>query len=145
MKITRTAGLFATSLAALTLAGGVALADEPSGTMTQTATASTATAPTAGPPSGPCISTNGSKACFAAYGDRLWILDTAKDGHHAAGRLVKNDGDTFYCHNYKGKGKWKSCAWPKHIPEHSSLTMYAMNMEGGDIVDTSSYKIVKTT
>lgn len=101
-------------------------------------TASVASAAT-GVPSGPpppetdfgvwCVSTSGAKACFAAYGDRVWVKDTEANGASVAA-TIKDDSPSsnWYreCFNDRGAdGGWVMCNFD--VPEHHDGVLWAVN------------------
>ncbi|WP_344587287.1 hypothetical protein [Actinomadura vinacea] len=104
-------------------------------------TAGTVTAASAatGVPSGPppsasdpgvwCVSTSGAKACFAEYGDRVWVKDTKKNGASAAA-TIKDDSSSsnWYreCFNRRGAdGGWVRCNF--NVPEYNKGVLWAVN------------------
>src|SRR5262245_55538962 len=81
-KLTRRVRAFVVvpATVALILAGTAAAASATTGT------------PSGSPPAANnvdvwCVSTTGAKACFAAYGDLVWVKDTKANGQSAAGTI----------------------------------------------------------
>lgn len=114
------------------------------------ALAGTATAAQgAPPPSAPCAATTGARACFEAYGDRVWVQDTRADGHHAEAYLVVNGGSAgtiiTYCENFNGASTWVVCAEGESIPERRSGTIYALNVEGNTVLYRSGGVAIYTS
>jgi hypothetical protein len=100
-----------------------------------TGVASAATGvPSGAPPEGDsgvwCVSTTGAKACFAEYGDRVWVKDTKANGESAAG-TIKDDGSSstkWYreCFNTRGAdGGWVMCDFD--VPEYQKGVLWAVN------------------
>ncbi|WP_327324243.1 hypothetical protein OG735_18230 [Streptomyces sp. NBC_01210] len=92
------------------------------------ASAATGT-PSGAPPSGAtCVSTTGAKACFAAYGDRVWVKDTKANGQSAAG-TIKSKLPAHWgreCFNNRGKdGGWVMCNFD--VPENQKGELWAVN------------------
>jgi hypothetical protein len=103
-------------------------------------TAGTATVASAatGVPSGPppegstgvwCVSTTGAKACFAEYGDRVWVKDTQKNGASAAGTIKEDASPSGWyreCFNRRGAdGGWVMCDFD--VPEYAKGVLWAVN------------------
>jgi hypothetical protein len=104
-------------------------------------TAGTATVASAaeGVPSGPppaekpgyvwCVSTTGAKACFAEYGDRVWVKDTQANGQSAAATLQdQSSSSSWYreCFNRRGAdGGWVMCNFD--VPEYQEGLLWAVN------------------
>lgn len=89
---------------------------------------------TTGKPSGPppegaygtfCVSVTGAKACFAAYGDRVWVKDTKANGDNAAG-VIQGPHWARQCLNDRGEASgWVMCDFD--VPENNSGLLWAAN------------------
>ncbi|MFF5076059.1 hypothetical protein ACFY36_03340 [Actinoplanes sp. NPDC000266] len=112
--------LFATTAAAVTLA------------VAGTATAASAATgvPSGAPPAADnvnvwCVSTTGARACFAAYGDLVWVKDTKANGAPAAGK-IQGPGWARECVNSAGAdGGWVRCNFD--VPEYEEGLLWAAN------------------
>ncbi|MFC4110360.1 hypothetical protein [Micromonospora zhanjiangensis] len=72
-----------------------------------------------------CVSTTGAKACFAAYGDLVWVKDTKANGASAAG-TIQGPGWSRQCFNTRGAdGGWVKCNFD--VPEYESGLLWAVN------------------
>jgi hypothetical protein len=93
---------------------------------------------TTGSPSGPppegsmgvwCVSVTGAKACFAEYGDRVWVKDTQANGDSAAATLQDQEPSASWyreCFNYRGAdGGWVMCDFD--VPENNAGLLWAVN------------------
>ncbi|WP_084598719.1 hypothetical protein [Actinoplanes subtropicus] len=97
-------------------------------------TASAASATTGSPSGAPpaadnanvwCVSTTGAKACFAAYGDYVWVKDTKANGESAAG-TIQGHNWARQCFNDRGAaGGWVKCDFD--VPEYESGLLWAVN------------------
>ena len=76
----------------------------------------------------PCISTRGSKACFKAKGDKIYVLDTKKDGYRAVSSWYTSYGRKGTCHNPLGKGKWGVCNY--NMKEGKEIWWLATRADG---------------
>ncbi|MFG1907406.1 hypothetical protein [Kribbella sp. NPDC048928] len=104
------------------LGGAAAVALITAGT---TATASAATGVPSGPPPAEngwdvwCVSVTGAKACFASYGDRVWVKDTKTNGHSVAATIKSDPSHSHWgreCLNTRGAdGGWVMCNFD--VPE----------------------------
>jgi hypothetical protein len=102
----------------LILAGTVAVASAATGV------------PSGSPPSANnvdvwCVSTSGAKACFAAYGDLVWVKDTKANGAAAAATII---GPNWHreCFNRVGAaGGWVKCDFD--VPEYEHGELWAVN------------------
>lgn len=65
-----------------------------------------------------CISTTGSKVCYKADGDKIYVKDTKKDGFSAVMRWYTDYGRWGTCRNKLGYGKWGVC--DKNFAEYDS-------------------------
>lgn len=89
--------------------------------------------PSSAPPEGStgvwCVSTGGAKACFAAYGDRVWVKDTKANGAPAAGTIYDTESSTNWsreCFNRRGEdGGWVMCNFD--VPEGNEGLLWAAN------------------
>lgn len=98
-----------------------------------TVVASAATGVPSGPPptgSGVwCVSVTGAKACFAEYGDRVWVDDTQANGDSAAATLQDQESSTTWyreCFNNRGAdGGWVMCNFD--LPEYQEGLLWAVN------------------
>jgi hypothetical protein len=102
--------------------------------LTLAGTASVASAATGTPSGAPpaangidvwCVSVTGAKACFAAYGDRVWVKDTKANGASAAGTIT---GKNWHreCFNSRGAdGGWVMCNFD--VPEYQDGELWAVN------------------
>ncbi|MEU4390759.1 hypothetical protein [Kribbella sp. NPDC023855] len=89
--------------------------------------------PSGAPPEGSlgvwCVSTTGAKACFAEYGDRVWVKDTKANGQSAAATIKDNESSTNWyreCFNYRGAaGGWVMCDFD--VPENNEGVLWAVN------------------
>jgi hypothetical protein len=95
------------------------------------AVASAATgAPSGSPPAANnvdvwCVSVSGAKACFAAYGDYVWVKDTKANGASAAG-TIQGHGWYRQCFNRVGAaGGWVKCNFD--VPEYEDGLLWAVN------------------
>ncbi|MEV6286800.1 hypothetical protein [Kribbella sp. NPDC051770] len=43
-----------------------------------------------------CVSVTGAKACFAEYGDRVWVKDTKANGAPAAGTISDTESSASW-------------------------------------------------
>ncbi|GAA3130296.1 hypothetical protein JOF29_007177 [Kribbella aluminosa] len=105
-------------------------------TLIAAGTASVASA-TNGVPSGPppsgdnvwCVSVTGAKACFAAYGDRVWVKDTKANGHPVAATIQDQESSgSWYreCFNDRGEaGGWVMCDFD--VPEFNAGLLWAVD------------------
>ncbi|MGC4942005.1 hypothetical protein [Kribbella sp. DT2] len=98
----------------------------------------TTTVASASSPSGPpppegfgvwCVSVTGAKACFAEYGDRMWVKDTKANGE-PAGATIKSKlpGAYWYreCFNRLGAdGGWAYCDFD--VPENAAGELWVVN------------------
>ncbi|WP_405432187.1 hypothetical protein [Micromonospora sp. NBC_00617] len=97
-------------------------------------TASAASAATGKPSGAPpaangvdvwCVSTTGAKACFAAYGDRVWVKDTKANGASAAG-TIQGPSWSRQCFNSSGADAgWVMCDFD--VPEYEKGLLWAVN------------------
>ncbi|MFG2476352.1 hypothetical protein [Streptomyces fagopyri] len=96
---------------------------------TATVASATAGTPSGAPPAGvTCVSTTGAKACFGAYGDRVWVKDTKANGESVAGttksKLPANWGRE--CFNDRGEdGGWVMCNFD--VPENQKGELWAVS------------------
>lgn len=102
------------------------------------------------PSSATCVSTTGSKVCFEADGDRLWVGDTRADGHHAEGFIVVYAGGeigTFvsWCENTSGASTWKACSYAEDVPERRWGEIQAFTVEGSRVISSSSLVSIYTS
>jgi hypothetical protein len=76
-----------------------------------------------------CVSVTGAKACFAEYGDRVWVKDTVKNGDPVAATIKDNEsGADWYreCFNRRGvDGGWVMCDFD--VPENQKGTLWVVN------------------
>ncbi|GLW34281.1 hypothetical protein [Actinoplanes regularis] len=81
-----------------------------------------------------CVSTTGATACLEAYGDILWVKDTAADSASAVADWDNYVGGTLtrwgYCRNSPGSGKWAYCN--KNFTEGSELRLRAAVYDGSE-------------
>lgn len=114
-----------------------------------TSGASAATGVPSGPPPAEglgvwCVSTSGAKACFAAYGDIVWVKDTVANGDAAAGTIKEAPAPSSWgreCFNYRGKaGGWVKCDFD--VPENSKGVLWAVN---NPFIGNSSNTTIWTT
>nr|WP_203590318.1 hypothetical protein [Streptomyces sp. SID13031] len=89
-------------------------------------------APSGAPPSGLgvwCVSVTGAKACFAEYGDRVWVKDTKANGQSAAATLQDQESSSSWyreCFNRRGEaGGWVMCDFD--VPENNEGLLWAVN------------------
>jgi hypothetical protein len=103
-------------------------------TVGTTSGASAATGnPSGPPPEGSmgvwCVSTTGAKACFAEYGDRVWVKDTKANGAAAAATIKDNESSSNWyreCFNHRGaSGGWVMCDFD--VPENQEGVLWAVN------------------
>lgn len=92
-----------------------------------------------------CVETTGARACYEAYGDRLWVLDTLADGHHAEAWLSVDGAGYFSCASYQGAWYWKVCDYAEDVPEHHQGGLVAERVEGKVVLNTSTNKWIYTT
>jgi len=72
-----------------------------------------------------CVSTTGAKACFAAYGDLVWVKDTKANGAAAAATIIGPDWNR-QCFNHVGAdGGWVKCDFD--VPEYDDGELWAVN------------------
>ncbi|GLW30479.1 hypothetical protein Areg01_34190 [Actinoplanes regularis] len=72
-----------------------------------------------------CVSVTGAKACFAAYGDRVWVKDTKANGENAAG-VIQGPHWARRCINDKGAASgWVMCDFD--VPEYQDGLLWAVN------------------
>ncbi|MFI5732154.1 hypothetical protein ACIA49_18665 [Kribbella sp. NPDC051587] len=89
--------------------------------------------PSGAPPEGAigvwCVSTTGAKACFQAYGDKVWVKDTKANGDSAAGTISDTETSMSWhreCFNTRGAdGGWVMCNFD--VPENSEGLLWAAN------------------
>jgi hypothetical protein len=88
--------------------------------------------PSGAPPTGLgvwCVSVTGAKACFAEYGDRVWVKDTKANGEPAAGTISDTESDASWhreCFNRRGEdGGWVMCDFD--VPENDEGLLWAVN------------------
>lgn len=89
--------------------------------------------PSGAPPEGSmgvwCVSVTGAKACFAEYGDRVWVKDTKANGAPAAGTISDTESSESWhreCFNRRGAdGGWVMCNF--NVPEGNSGLLWAAN------------------
>ena len=120
MKTMRRAGalIMVPATVALVLAGTASAASAATGT------------PSGAPPSANgvdvwCVSTTGAKACFAAYGDLVWVKDTKANGASAAG-TIQGPGWSRQCLNSSGQDSgWVKCNF--NVPEYNEGLLWAVN------------------
>lgn len=97
---------------------------------TATAASATTGTPSGAPPAANgvdvwCVSTTGAKACFAAYGDRVWVKDTKANGASAAGTIQGPDWSR-QCFNGSGADAgWVMCNFD--VPEYDEGLLWAVN------------------
>jgi len=76
-----------------------------------------------------CVSTTGAKACFAEYGDRVWVKDTVKNGDPVAATIKDNEPDANWyreCFNRRGvDGGWVMCDFD--VPEYQKGELWVVN------------------
>ncbi|GGT70689.1 MULTISPECIES: hypothetical protein [Actinomadura] len=76
-----------------------------------------------------CVSTSGAKACFAEYGDRVWVKDTKANGASAAATLQDNESSASWyreCFNDRGAdGGWVMCNFD--VPEYQNGYLWAVD------------------
>ncbi|HEY9334201.1 MAG TPA: hypothetical protein VIQ79_07270 [Kribbella sp.] len=106
-------------------------------TAATTVATTTAASATTGTPSGAppddmdvwCVSTTGAKACFKAYGDKVWVKDTVANGQSAAGTIKEDASPSGWyreCFNTRGAdGGWVMCDFD--VPEYSAGVLWAVN------------------
>ncbi|GAA2270478.1 hypothetical protein GCM10010402_28280 [Actinomadura luteofluorescens] len=113
-----TAVLITAGAAAVTAGAASAATGEPSGAP-----------PAADGSSVWCVSTSGAKACFAEYGDKVWVKDTAANGASAAGTLQDNESSSSWyreCFNTRGAaGGWVMCDFD--VPEYQNGYLWAVD------------------
>lgn len=72
-----------------------------------------------------CVSTSGAKACFAAYGDRVWVKDTAANGASVAG-TIQGPSWSRQCFDTSGADSgWVMCNFD--VPEYDKGLLWAVN------------------
>jgi hypothetical protein len=89
--------------------------------------------PSAAPPEGSigvwCVSVTGAKACFAEYGDRVWVKDPKANGEPAGGTISDSETDVSWhreCFNHRGAdGGWVMCNFD--VPENDKGLLWAVN------------------
>ncbi|MBQ0865842.1 hypothetical protein ACH4RA_26580 [Streptomyces smyrnaeus] len=132
MKKLRRALLVVPAAAVLLTAGTATVAAAATGT------------PSGAPPSGvTCVSTSGAKACFAAYGDRVWVKDTAANGQSVAGTIKSTLPERWgrECFNSRGKaGGWVMCDFD--VPEYQDGRLWAVN---NPFIGSQSYTKIYTS
>ncbi|WP_281900923.1 hypothetical protein [Phytohabitans aurantiacus] len=121
MKLTKRTGVRALVMVPavlLTLAGTATAASAGNGT------------PSGAPPAANgysvwCVSTTGARACFASYGDKVWVDDTKANGQSAAGTIVGKNWNR-QCFNDRGADAgWVMCDFD--VPEYQDAELWAVN------------------
>ncbi|GAA3045519.1 hypothetical protein [Kitasatospora sp. NPDC127116] len=87
----------------------------------------------------PCITSPGVKTCFDKAGDKVLVLDTAKDGFSAVGRWSTDYGRTGACRNALGVGKWAECNYDMRETGHIQLNNALYDGDTGLLVLTNTY------
>lgn len=92
-----------------------------------------------------CVDTTGARACYEAYGDRLWVLDTLADGHHPEAWISIAGVGYFSCVSYQGAWYWKVCDYAEDVPEYHEGVVQAERVEGEVMLNNSELKWISTT
>ncbi|MFB7123437.1 hypothetical protein [Kitasatospora sp. NPDC056273] len=87
----------------------------------------------------PCITSPGVKTCFDKAGDKVLVLDTAKDGFSAVGRWSTDYGRTGACRNALGVGHWAECNYDMRETGHIQLNNALYDGDTGLLVLTDTY------
>jgi hypothetical protein len=117
------------ALAAIPLAANAEPATrtaQPAPSAAQVAPAGVAAAPAAST-SLYCVSNgHGAQACFAPYGDKIYVKDTKSDGYSAVGWFRTDYGRSSGCRNSHGAGTWAVCNF--NMREGHKVTLWAVDL-----------------
>ncbi|MGW4379790.1 hypothetical protein [Kitasatospora sp. NPDC004531] len=120
---------------------GIALA-----ALTMSATALTGQASAAGATDGQagltgayCIESPGVTTCFEAYGDKVRVYDSAKDGYSAVGLWTTDCGRDGGCRNANGYGTWAECNYDMRETGHIRLQNALYDGDTGRMVPIDKF------
>jgi hypothetical protein len=85
--------------------------------------------------------------CFEPLGDKFWVLDTRKDGHHVAASFNSDNLELGACHDYHtADAGWTYCdQFASHISERINIQFSGLVMEGDKILDQSETAYARTS